>query len=56
MTGFLLMAFDDDDEPIGRFFIEENFRLLDCSNGWNVLARFISLRFVEEFFYGGICF
>ena len=37
MVGYLLMAFgEDDDEPIGRFSVEANGRVINCLNGTNV--------------------
>nr|CAH0100394.1 unnamed protein product [Daphnia galeata] len=37
--GFLVMAFDNDGEPIGRFSDEGDFRFMDCSNGTNVYVN-----------------
>jgi|688.fasta_scaffold523044_2 hypothetical protein len=39
LIGFLVMAFDNDGEPIGRFSDEGDFRFMDCSNGTNVYVN-----------------
>jgi hypothetical protein len=53
IIGFLLMAFDKDDNPIGKFSIERNGRLMSCSNGTNVRFNYL-IKFYN--FDGEICF